>query len=116
MTAQTIPSGASTYTFDVTVNGDAVFEQNEEFVVDLSSVVGATVADGQGVGTITNDDAVPSDVVISQVYGGGGNIGCAPHERLHRALQPWHATINLTGWSVQYLSAAGNGHLGGHAA
>ena len=31
--------------------------------------------DGQGVGTINNDDcpAAPGDVVISQVYGGGGN-------------------------------------------
>ena len=67
--AQTIPAGASTFTFDVTVNGDSVIENNEQFVVNLSGVIGATVTDAQGIGTINNDDAVISDVVISQVYG-----------------------------------------------
>ncbi|HEV2837162.1 MAG TPA: Calx-beta domain-containing protein, partial [Pyrinomonadaceae bacterium] len=33
--AQTIPSGQTSYTFDVTVNGDATFEPNEIFFVNL---------------------------------------------------------------------------------
>ena len=34
--------------------------------------------------------AVSTNLVVSQVYGGGGNSGAHVHERLHRALQPRH--------------------------
>ncbi len=60
MTGQTIPAGQQTYTFDVTVNGDIAIEPNETFFVNVTSVSGATVTDGQGVGTITNDDSAPA--------------------------------------------------------
>ncbi|MEZ4903716.1 MAG: Calx-beta domain-containing protein [Spirosomataceae bacterium] len=56
LTGQTIPAGSSTYTFDVLVNGDATTEPNETFFVNVTNVTGATVADGQGQGTIVNDD------------------------------------------------------------
>lgn len=60
LTAQTIPAGSSTYTFTVQVNGDTNFEPNESFFVNVTNVTGATVADGQGLGTIANDDAIPA--------------------------------------------------------
>jgi cysteine-rich repeat protein len=56
LTAETIPIGSSSRTFDVTINGDNVYESNETFTVDVSNVVGATVSDGQAIGTITDDD------------------------------------------------------------
>lgn len=56
LTSQTIPAGSSTYNFSVTVTGDAVVEPNETFFVNITNVTGATVSDGQGIGTITNDD------------------------------------------------------------
>ncbi|MBI5302527.1 MAG: lamin tail domain-containing protein [Chloroflexi bacterium] len=58
LTGQTIPSGSSSYTFSVMVNGDTTAESNETFFVNVTSVVGATLADGQGTGTINNDDVV----------------------------------------------------------
>ena len=43
----------------VQVKGDTDVEPNETFKVNLSDATGnATIVDGQGVGTITNDDAV----------------------------------------------------------
>jgi parallel beta-helix repeat protein len=39
------------------VIGDTAVEPSETFNVDLSSIVGATLADGRGVGTIVNDDS-----------------------------------------------------------
>lgn len=110
LTGQTIPENQTSYTFDVLVNGDTNFEPNETFFVNVTNVSGATVLDGQGVGTITNDDCpVAGDVVISQVYGGGGNAS-APFqsdfiELFNRGITP----VNLTGWSVQYQSAGGSG-------
>lgn len=108
---QTIPENETSYTFDVTVNGDLAFEPNESFFVNITNALGATINDGQGVGTINNDDcpAAPGDVVISQVYGGGGNAN-APFqsdfiELFNRGVTP----VNLSGWSVQYQSATGTG-------
>jgi uncharacterized repeat protein (TIGR01451 family) len=56
LTAQTIPEGSSTYTFDVTVNGDTTAEPDETFFVNVTNASNAIVDDGQGLGTIVNDD------------------------------------------------------------
>ncbi|WP_282756177.1 DUF4347 domain-containing protein, partial [Desulfuromonas thiophila] len=64
LTGQTIAAGNSSYTFEVTINGDTDIESNETFFVNLTNVIGATVADGQGLGTITNDD-VNSEPTLS---------------------------------------------------
>jgi hypothetical protein len=50
--------GAVADTISVLVNGDTNFESDETFFVDLSSPVNATLADGQGQGTIQNDDSL----------------------------------------------------------
>jgi predicted extracellular nuclease len=59
LTGQTIPEGSTTYTFDVTVNGDTAFEPNETVLVNITNVVGAAVDTPQATGTITNDDPLP---------------------------------------------------------
>jgi Calx-beta domain/Divergent InlB B-repeat domain len=70
----TIAPGVTTQPANVTVNGDTKYEANETFTVTLSGPVNATIADGQGVGTITNDDPVPAlsidDVTVTE-----GNSG-----------------------------------------
>ena len=67
LTGQTIPQGQSSYTFDVTVNGDTLVENNETFFVNVTNVSGASVLDGQGLGTIQNDDT-PA-LTINEVTG-----------------------------------------------
>ena len=49
--------GALTRAVSVNVLGDTVVEPDETFALNLSGPVGATVADGQAVGTISDDDA-----------------------------------------------------------
>ncbi len=110
--ARLIPAGSATYTFTVAVNGDLTFEPSEQFSVTLSNVSGATVADGQGAGTITNDDAAPpvvSNVVISQVYGGGGNAGATFTHDFIELFNRGTSTVSLAGWSVQYTGATATG-------
>jgi len=51
-----IPSGASSTTVTVRVRGDGVVEADETFLVELSGIRRAVVADGQAAGTILNDD------------------------------------------------------------
>ena len=74
LTSQTIPAASSTYSFTVLVNGDTTPETNETFFVNVTNVTGATVTDGQGQGTIVNDDAAPN-LTINDVSLSEGNAG-----------------------------------------
>jgi hypothetical protein len=64
--------GDSSKTITVLVKGDRVAESDETFVVNLSGASGATIADGQGVGTIVDDDP---RISISDVTKKEGNSG-----------------------------------------
>jgi hypothetical protein len=55
--ALTFNAGETTKSLNVVVKGDYVVEANETFFVNLSNATNVTIADGQGIGTITNDDS-----------------------------------------------------------
>jgi hypothetical protein len=55
----TFAAGQTSRTIAVPVSGDTAAEPDETFFVNLSAPAGATIADGQGQGTIANDDASP---------------------------------------------------------
>lgn len=69
LTGQTIAQGAGTFSFAVTVNGDTTIEPGETFFVNVTNVTGATVGDGQGQGTISNDDVVLTPIGTLQGTG-----------------------------------------------
>jgi len=50
--------------------------------------------------------ATPS-IVISQIYGGGGNSGATLRNDFIELHNPGSSTISVAGWSVQYTSAGG---------
>jgi hypothetical protein len=52
----TFVPGETSKTITVLANGDRVVEESETFVVNLSSATNATIADGQGIGTILDDE------------------------------------------------------------
>src|SRR5207249_4626628 len=47
-------------------------------------------------------------LVISQVYGGGGNSGATYRSDFVELFNPTSSAVSLSGWSVQYAPAAGN--------
>jgi chitinase len=54
-------AGQTTATITIDVKGDRTKEANETFFINLSGSTGATIADSQAKGTITNDDgAIPA--------------------------------------------------------
>jgi hypothetical protein len=61
----TFAPGETSKTITVAVNGDTAFEPDETFFVNLSNQTNATIADGQGQGTIQNDDPPPPSVQLS---------------------------------------------------
>ena len=56
LTTLTFTPGQTSKTISVQVKGDVVDEPNETFNVNLSAATNATIADAQGVGTITDND------------------------------------------------------------
>jgi hypothetical protein len=49
----------------------------------------------------------PNPIVISQVYGGGGNSGATYKNDYIELFNRGALAVNVTGWSVQYASASG---------
>jgi len=104
LTNQTIPAGQSSYNFDVTVHGDTAVEPDESFSVNVTNVTGANVLDGTGVGTIQNDDA--ANLVISQIYPGGGLTNASFTNDFIEVFNRGTTTVDfsVTPYSVQFLS------------
>ena len=71
----TIPTGQASGTITVSIVSDTVAESNDNFQIDLTNPTNALVDDGQGIGTIMNDDAGPNlsinDVTIAEGNEGG---------------------------------------------
>jgi hypothetical protein len=91
----TFAPGVTAQTITVSIIGDTLDEPNETFGVNLSNPTGATIADGQAIGTITDDDAPPAisigDVTVTE--GNTGSVSVA-------------FTVSLSAASGQVVSAA----------
>jgi hypothetical protein len=72
----TFSAGTTTQPVTVVVNGDLLDEQDETFFVNLSNPVNATIADGEGQGTITDDDAPPAISIddVTVIEGDSGTV------------------------------------------
>ncbi|MEU4701633.1 ExeM/NucH family extracellular endonuclease [Nonomuraea dietziae] len=71
-----------------------------------------------GVATLSTApaSAAPGPVVISQVYGGGGNTGAPLANDFVELFNRSSAPVAIDGWSVQYTSATGTGHFAANVA
>lgn len=90
-----------------------------EFIVDSSGQITAivpgaatsgliTVVNGYGTGTsATPFTVLQSPVLISQIYGGGGNTGAVLNKDYVELYNRSDAAVDLTGWTVQYAADTG---------
>src|SRR5437016_4162501 len=60
--------------------------------------------------------AVSSTIVVSEVYGGGGNSGATYKNDFIELFNRSSNAVDLTGWTVQYNSATGTGSWSGKTA
>ena len=119
-----IGGSSSQQFYDDGTNGDAspgdnVFSYTA--TVGLSTTLGAkslpfTIVDDQartGSGnialTVTPQIVPAGSIVISQVYGGGGNAGATLTNDFIELFNRSQNAVSLAGWSVQYASAGGGG-------
>jgi len=97
----TFAPGVVSQTITIAVTGDTATESNETFTVNLTSPVNATVLDGQGVVTITDDDGAPAAGLVA-AYGFNENAGTTTADRSGNNLT---GTISEASWT----SAGKNG-------
>jgi hypothetical protein len=71
----TFNPGETTKTMTVAVVGDNVFEPSETFFVNLSAASNAVIGDGQGLGTILNNDSPATVQLSSATYTVNENAG-----------------------------------------
>ena len=94
-------AGTTTQTMTVAVRADLLDESDELFYVNLSSPVNATIADGQGVGTIVDNDPPPAlsigDVAITKPNSGSKNVTFTVSDQCER--QDRHSELGHCGWN-----------------
>ncbi|MGB8981823.1 MAG: ExeM/NucH family extracellular endonuclease [Anaerolineales bacterium] len=64
---------------------------------------------------VQSAQAISPNIVISQVYGGGGNSGATFTHDFVELFNRGTSPVSLAGWSVQYASATGTGNFGASA-
>jgi hypothetical protein len=69
----TFGPGETTKTIKVLVKGDRTDEYDQRFYVNLTAAAGANITDGQGVGTIVDNDPPPTLTITARVSGKEGN-------------------------------------------
>lgn len=87
--------GETSKTITVPVLGDSVAESNENFFVNLSAPVGATLADAQGVATIIDPSAQPVTLSVNDITVAEGAAG---------ATTTGTFTVSLSGPSAQTVT------------
>jgi hypothetical protein len=91
----TIPAQATSGQIAVPVIGDVTPEGLETFFVTLSAPAGATIADGQAVGTIVDDDGgAPSLLEIDHGFGSRRDFAAAP-SHLYQLRQQPHSSYEV---------------------
>ena len=73
----------------------------------VSAVLLATTGLGAAVALGPTASAASTDVVISEVYGGGGNSGATLTNDFVELYNLSDTTVDLSQWRVQYFSATG---------
>jgi Ca2+-binding RTX toxin-like protein len=104
--------GETQKTISVNVVGDTTFESDESFTVNLSNPINADIADGQGVGTIQNNDALlGGDCDITGTSRADRITGTARSERICGL--GGNDTISGGGGDDEIFGGAGNDRMRG---
>jgi predicted extracellular nuclease len=82
----------------------------------LVRVIAALAAAIGGLALASPAIAASPNVVISQVYGGGGNTGAQYTNDFIELFNRGSAPVDLGTWSLQYASATGTGNFGANSA
>ena len=101
-----VTAGQSTPTVTYTVLLQAGFTGAATFTASLSDTVNPTVNQLVNI-AVTAPPPPANHLVISQIYGGGGNAGAPFNRDFVELYNPGTTSVDVTNWSIQYASATG---------
>ncbi len=96
-----IPNATNgTYVANAVTTNDA-----GSYVVVVTNAYGAVTS---APAILTVNSGTAADVVISQIYGGGGNAGATYRNDYVELFNPDGVAVSVSDWSLQYASASGS--------
>jgi hypothetical protein len=104
-----VTSGDNTFSYQATVSAATTpgAKSLAATITDAQTRTGSASIDL----TVNASVPMPGDVVVSEVYGGGGNAGATYKNDFIELYNRTAAPISLAGWSVQYSAAGGTGNF-----
>ncbi len=111
------PNGSGTPIASTNISGGVFTSNITSLTAGVTYYYHAYATNGGGTGYGTEQNFTTSSVsvpgmVISQVYGGGGNAAATYNQDFVELFNRSTAAINISGWSIQYASATGPGGSG----
>jgi hypothetical protein len=110
-------SGTTSQAIAVVVKGDGLVEPNEVLFVNLGNPTNATIADGQGLGTIIDDDTAPivyisiNDVTVTE-----GDTGMVDAVFTVNLSTPSEQTVTVDYATADSTATAGSDYVAGSGA
>jgi Ca2+-binding RTX toxin-like protein len=98
--------GETQKTITVNSNGDNKYETNETFNLNLSNPINATITNAAAVGTINNDDSLPT-ISISDFRQNEGNSGTTNFNFAVTLSNPSYQTVSVNYATADGISVAG---------
>jgi len=107
-----VTGGQGTASVTYTVSLNAGYNGTATFTATLSDNVNPPVNQAVNINVLPAG-GTPNHVVISQLYGGGGNSGATFTNDFIELFNPTASPVSLAGWSVQYSPATNTGAFTG---
>ena len=80
------------------------FKRFQKFLAIVLSAILVISGIATAIGPVSSAQAANGQVVISQVYGGGGNNGAVYSNDFVELYNPSSSPVDLTGWKILYNS------------
>jgi endonuclease G len=108
VSAVTVSAGQGTPGAIFNVTLEAGYNGMASFTASLSDNFNAAVTQGVNIAVTATPPPPVDHVVISQVYGAGGNAGATYRNDYVELFNPTTGPVDLGGWTIQYGSATGD--------
>src|SRR5262249_30090672 len=104
--SQAFSGSGNTFTFSATVDAGTTVG-TKSLPITVSDAQGRS--SGLNISLTVTAPLANSTIVISQIYGGGGNSGALYTNDYVQLYNRGSSTVDISGWSLQYAPATGTG-------